>query len=122
VSGFRIWTMALPINGPRAIPATEVKPNSDIGMLRALSPFQTSLMEPPTMLIATDEPPPPKNLVTTSVAKLSAKADPNRESSKTMYAIFVWVRNLKFNMRLETHKVAWHAARVFCQGYEDKWE
>lgn len=72
------------MNGPSAIPATDVKPKSDIGMLRALSPFQTSLILPPTMLIATDEPPPPKNLVTTSVAKLSAKAEPKRESSKIM--------------------------------------
>jgi hypothetical protein len=76
--------MALPMKGPKAIPATEVKPNNDIGRLRSLSPFQTSLMLPPTMLIATDEPPPPRNLVTTSVAKLSAKADPNRESSNTI--------------------------------------
>jgi hypothetical protein len=79
--------MALPMKGPRARPATEVKPNNDMGKLRALSPFHTSLILPPTMLIATDEPPPPRNLVTTSVAKLSAKAEPKRESSNTMYAI-----------------------------------
>jgi hypothetical protein len=69
------------------MPATEVKPNSDMGKLRALSPFQTSLMLPPTMLMATEEPPPPRNLVTTSVAKLSANAEPKRDSSNTMYAI-----------------------------------
>jgi hypothetical protein len=39
-------------------------------------------------LMATEEPPPPRNLVTTIVAKLSAKAEPNMESSKTMYAIW----------------------------------
>jgi hypothetical protein len=75
------------MNGPRAIPATDVKPKSDIGKLRSLSPFHTSLILPPTMLIATEDPPPPRNLVTTRVAKLSANADPKRDSSKTIYAI-----------------------------------
>lgn len=82
--GLRIWTIALPTKGPRAMPATLVKPKSDIGRLRALSPFQMSLMLPPTMLIATEDAPPPKKRVTTMVAKLSAKAEPNRKSSKTM--------------------------------------
>jgi len=77
------------MNGPSAIPATEVNPNKDIGTLLASSPFQTSLMLPPTMLMATEDPPPPKNLVTTSVAKLSAKAEPNRNNSKTMYEIYL---------------------------------
>lgn len=80
----RIWTIALPMNGPSAIPATLVKPKSDMGKLRALSPFHTSLMLPPTMLIETEDAPPPKNLVTTKVAKLSANADPNRKNSKTI--------------------------------------
>jgi hypothetical protein len=43
-------------------------------------------MLPPTILIATDDAPPPKNLVTTKVAKLSANADAKRENSKMMYA------------------------------------
>lgn len=34
----------------------------------------------------TDEAPPPKKRVTTKVAKLLAKAEPKRKSSKTMYA------------------------------------
>lgn len=83
-SGFRICTIALPTNGPSAIPATLVNPNSDIGKLRALSPFQISLILPPTMLMATEDAPPPKKRVTTMVAKLSAKAEPNRNNSKTM--------------------------------------
>jgi hypothetical protein len=76
------------MKGPRAIPATDVNPKRDMGKLRALSPFQMSLMLPPTILMATEEPPPPRNLVTTIVAKLSAKAEPNIDSSKTMYAIW----------------------------------
>jgi hypothetical protein len=82
--GFLIWTIALPTKGPRAIPATLVNPKSDIGKLRALSPFHTSLMLPPTMLIATEDAPPPKKRVTTIVAKLFAKADPKRNNSNTM--------------------------------------
>ena len=78
--------MALPMKGPRAMPATDVKPKIDMGRLRALSPFHTSLMLPPTMLMETEDAPPPKKRVTTRVAKLSAKADPKRNSSKTMYA------------------------------------
>ena len=80
--------MALPTNGPSAIPATLVNPKSDMGRLRALSPLQTSLMLPPTMLIATDDAPPPKNLVTTRVAKLFANADPKRKISNMMYATY----------------------------------
>jgi hypothetical protein len=57
-----------------------------MGRLLALSPFHTSLILPPTMLIDTEDAPPPKNLVTTRVAKLSAKAEPNKKSSKIMYA------------------------------------
>lgn len=83
-SGFRICTIALPINGPSAIPATLVNPNSDMGKLRAWSPFQMSLILPPTMLMATEDAPPPKKRVTTMVAKLSAKAEPNRNNSNTM--------------------------------------
>jgi hypothetical protein len=88
------------MKGPSAIPATEVKPNSDMGKLRALSPFQTSLMLPPTILIDTDEAPPPKNLVTTSVAKLFAKADPNRKSSKMMYAALKLVNETCDHLRV----------------------
>lgn len=82
--GLWICTIALPTKGPRAIPATLVKPKSDMGKLRALSPFQISLMLPPTMLMATEDAPPPKKRVTTMVAKLSAKAEPKRKSSNTM--------------------------------------
>jgi hypothetical protein len=82
--GFWICTIALPTKGPSAIPATLVNPNNDMGRLRALSPFQISLMLPPTMLMATEDAPPPKKRVTTMVAKLSANADPKRKSSKTM--------------------------------------
>lgn len=64
-SGLCICTMALPTIGPSAIPATLVKPNSDIGRLRALSPLHTSLILPPTTFIDTEEALPPKNLVTT---------------------------------------------------------
>jgi hypothetical protein len=69
------------------MPATLVNPNKDMGKLRALSPFQMSLMLPPTMLIATEDAPPPKKRVTTMVAKLLANAEPKRKSSKTMYPI-----------------------------------
>lgn len=74
------------MKGPNAIPATLVNPNNDMGRLRALSPFHTSLMLPPTILMETEEAPPPKNRVMTRVAKLSANAEPNRNSSKIMYA------------------------------------
>lgn len=60
--------MAEPTNGPNAIPMTLVKPNRDMGRLRALSPNHTSLILPPTILIETDDAPPPKNRVTTGVA------------------------------------------------------
>jgi len=66
------------------MPATLVNPNSDMGKLRASSPFHMSLILPPTILIETDEAPPPKNRVITIVAKLSAKPDPKRNSSKMM--------------------------------------
>jgi hypothetical protein len=66
------------------MPATLVNPNKDMGKLRALSPFQMSLMLPPTILMATEDAPPPKKRVTTIVAKLSANAEPKRNSSKTM--------------------------------------
>lgn len=78
--------MAAPIKGPSAIPTTLVKPNRDIGKLRALSPCQTSLILPPTMLIETDEAPPPKKRVTTNVAKLFAKADGKSEMIRMIYA------------------------------------
>lgn len=70
------------MNGPSAIPTTLVKPKIDMGKLRALSPNQTSLILPPTMLIETEEAPPPKNRVTTKVAKFYANADPNSEMTK----------------------------------------
>lgn len=78
--------MAEPINGPSAIPTTLVKPKSDIGRLRAFSPYQTSLMLPPTILIDTDEAPPPKNLVTSIVAKFCAKAEPKSVAIRMIYA------------------------------------
>lgn len=77
--------MADPTNGPRAIPITLVNPNSDMGKLRALSPNQTSLILPPTMLMDTDDAPPPKNRVTTNVAKFGANADGNSEMIKMTY-------------------------------------
>lgn len=67
--------MAEPMNGPRAIPTTDVIPKIDIGTLRSLSVFQISVMVPPTMLMLTEEAPPPKNRVTMSVAKFGANAD-----------------------------------------------
>lgn len=78
--------MAAPIKGPNAIPTTLVKPKIDIGKLRAFWPYQTSLMLPPTILIDTDEAPPPKNRVTMSVAKLCANADPKRVATRITYA------------------------------------
>lgn len=42
-------------------------------------------MLPPTRLIATLEAPPPKNLVTTRVAKFGAKADGNSQITNRMY-------------------------------------
>lgn len=70
------------MKGPKAMPTTLVKPNSDIGILLSLSPFHTSLILPPTILIETEEAPPPKNLVTTKVAKLFAKADGNNDITR----------------------------------------
>ena len=70
------------MKGPRAIPTTDVKPKRDIGMLRCWSPFQISAMLPPTIFIETEEAPPPKNLVTTRVAKFWAKAEGKRKISK----------------------------------------
>lgn len=78
--------MADPINGLSAIPTTLVNPNIDIGRLRAWSPSHTSEILPPTILIETEEAPPPKNLVTTSVAKFCAKADGKSEMTKITYA------------------------------------
>lgn len=52
-----------------------------------MAPYQTSLMLPPTMLIDTEEAPPPKNRVTTSVAKFCAKAEGNSETTRMKYAI-----------------------------------
>ena len=60
----RFRCMAPPMNGPRAIPTTEVMPKMDIGTLRSFTPFQMSVIVPPTMLILTEEAPPPKNRVT----------------------------------------------------------
>lgn len=78
--------MADPMKGPNAIPTTLVNPNRDIGKLRAFSPYQTSLILPPTMLIETDEAPPPKKRVTTNVAKFFANADGNSEMIRMIYA------------------------------------
>jgi hypothetical protein len=43
-------------------------------------------MLPPTMLMATEEAPPPKNRVTTNVAKFWANADGNSETTRMKYA------------------------------------
>ena len=64
-----------------------MNPKIDIGRLRAFSPSQTSLILPPTILIETEEAPPPKNRVTTRVAKFFANADGKSEMTKIMYAI-----------------------------------
>jgi len=74
------------MNGPKAIPTTLVKPNRDIGKLRALSPYHTSLILPPTILIDTEEAPPPKNRVTTSVAKFCANAEGKSDTTSMKYA------------------------------------
>jgi hypothetical protein len=74
------------MNGPSAIPTTLVNPNIDIGRLRAWSPNHTSEILPPTMLIETEEAPPPKNLVTTRVAKFFANADGKRDMTRITYA------------------------------------
>lgn len=81
-----IWTIIEPMNGPRAIPATEVKPKIDIGMERALSPRQMSAMLPPTIFMTTEDAPPPKNRVMSIVAKFCAKAEPKRLATKMIYA------------------------------------
>jgi hypothetical protein len=68
------------------MPTTLVNPNRLIGRLLAFSPYHTSLILPPTILILTEEAPPPKNLVTTSVAKLFANAEPKSVAIRIMYA------------------------------------
>jgi hypothetical protein len=50
-------------------------PKIDMGRLRSLSPFHMSVKVPDTILILTELAPPPKNLVTISVAKLGAVAE-----------------------------------------------
>jgi hypothetical protein len=47
------------MKGLRAMPVTDVKPKRDMGSERALSPFQTSAIEPHTILMLTDDAPPP---------------------------------------------------------------
>jgi hypothetical protein len=59
-------------------------PKRLIGTLRALSFFHMSAMLPPTRLIATLEAPPPKNLVTTRVAKFGANAEGNSQITNRM--------------------------------------
>lgn len=88
--------MAPPINGPRAIPTTDVIPKILIGILRSevrsfqkgsdspFGPFQISAIEPPTKLIATELAPPPKNRVVIMVAKLVPTPDGTRKMRKTM--------------------------------------
>lgn len=68
------------------MPTTLVNPKIDMGRLRAWSPSHTSEILPPTILIETEEAPPPKNRVTTSVAKLFANADGKSEITRITYA------------------------------------
>lgn len=65
---------------------TLVNPKMDMGRLLSRFPYQTSLILPPTMLMETDDAPPPKNRVTTNVAKFCAKADGNNEIIRIIYA------------------------------------
>jgi hypothetical protein len=50
-------------------------PKIDIGRLLSRSPFQISVNVPDTILMLTELAPPPKNLVTISVAKFGAVAE-----------------------------------------------
>ena len=83
----RPFWIAPPINGPRAIPTTLVIPKIDMGRLRSLSPFQMSVIVLPTMLMATEEAPPPKKRVTTIVAKFGAVADGIKKIRNIMYEV-----------------------------------
>ena len=76
--------IAPPTKGPSAMPTTLVMPKMDIGKLRSRSPFQMSVMVPPTMLIATELAPPPKKRVITIVAKFGAVAEGMRKIRKMM--------------------------------------
>jgi hypothetical protein len=88
--------MAPPMNGPRAIPTTDVIPKILMGILRSdvnslpnvtdlpLGPFQISAMDPPTKLIATELAPPPKNRVVIMVAKFVPTPEGTRKMRKTM--------------------------------------
>ena len=57
-----------------------------MGRLRASLPNHTSEILPPTILIAVEEAPPPKNRVTMSVAKFFANADGKSEMTRSIYA------------------------------------
>ena len=81
-----VEVMAPPTNGPKAIPITDVVPNNDNGKLRCCGPLQISDIVPPTMLIATDEAPPPKNRHMTIVWKFCATPHGMRKIRKTIYA------------------------------------
>lgn len=66
------------------MPITLVNPKMDIGRDLAFEPAQTSLMVPPTILIDTDEAPPPKNRVTSIVAKFCENANPKMNATRIM--------------------------------------
>jgi len=82
---FMFRWIAPPMKGPRAIPTTEVIPKMDMGTLLALSPFQISVIVPPTILMDTEEAPPPKKRAMMSVAKLGAKAQGMSHIRNRMY-------------------------------------
>lgn len=67
------------------MPTTLERPKMDMGRLRCLSPFQMSVIVPPTMLMATELAPPPKNRVTRMVAKLWESAEGISQTRKNMY-------------------------------------
>lgn len=73
------------MNRPNAILTIPVNPKSDMGRLRALSPYHTSLILPPTILIETDDAPPRKRRSTAKVAKFRAKADGKKEITRIKY-------------------------------------
>lgn len=73
------------MKGPSAIPTTPERAKIDIGKLRALSPFQISVIVPPTTLMAIELAPPAKNRVTRIVAKFGDTAEGISQMRKKMY-------------------------------------
>ena len=73
------------MKGLKAMPTALVMPTMDVGKLRSLSPFQMSVVVPPTMLIATEDAPPPKKRVTRIVAKFWAAPEGTRNMRKMTY-------------------------------------